>query len=195
MSFFSLVVHTLATLALVATGVGLALLGALALPAGRRAVRSAFAGREHHPVAWAWIVAVAATAGSLYFSAGAGLQPCSLCWYQRIAMYPLVLVLGVGLVRDDPGVWRYALPFPVVGLPISAYHVALQYRPSLELVACDAANPCSLRYVTVFGFVSIPVLAGAAFVLVGALLAAVAWASGASPALDGPVPEPPPPQE
>lgn len=177
MTVFSLVVQVLAVLTLVAAGAGVGLLGALAVPRGREALRSFFTGQERHPIAWAWVVAVIAMAGSLYFSDGVGLEPCVLCWYQRIAMYPLVLVLGVGLWRGSPGVWRYALPLPLVGLPISIYHVALQQRPSLGLVACDPSNPCSLRYISALGFVSIPVMAGAAFLLIAALLVTVAWAA------------------
>jgi len=177
MTVFSLVVQTLAVLTLVAAAAGAGLLGTLAVPRGRRALRSFFAGQERHPMGWAWIVALVAMGGSLYFSDGVGLEPCVLCWYQRIAMYPLVLVLGVGLWRGSPEVWRYALPLPLAGLPISIYHVALQHRPSLGLVACDPSNPCSLRYISAFGFVSIPVMAGAAFVLIAALLLIVASAT------------------
>ena len=66
--------------------------------------------------------------------------------------------------------WRFALPLPLVGLLISAYHVLVQVRPSLELVTCDANNPCTVRYLAVFGFISIPVMAGASFLLIAVLL-------------------------
>jgi len=175
MVLHSLIVHSLAGLALVAGLAGLLLLGTLATPPGRRALGRLDPGAGVHLVGIAWIVALLATAGSLYFSAGAGFRPCDLCWYQRIAMYPLVLVLGVGLVRGDPAVWRFALPLPLVGLPVSAYHVVLQHRPALEVVACDPSNPCSLRYVAAFGFVSIPVMAGLGFLLLAALLGSLGW--------------------
>lgn len=174
MTLHALVVDAFAVLTLGA-GVGaLGLLAALAVPAGRSRLRTFVAGGEAHLIAWAWIVALVATAGSLYFSAGAGFRPCHLCWYQRIAMYPLVLILGVGMVRTDAQVWRYALPLPLAGLPISVYHVVLQHRPALDLIACEASNPCSLRYVTGFGFVSIPMMAGAAFLLLLGLLGVLA---------------------
>jgi disulfide bond formation protein DsbB len=108
--------------------------------------------------------------GSLYFSDVVGFIPCLLCWYQRIAMYPIVFVLGVGLLKRDPTAWRFALPLPLLGLVISLYHVALQYRPNLEILSCEIGVPCSARYVAVFGFVSIPVLAAAAFLLIAVLL-------------------------
>jgi disulfide bond formation protein DsbB len=85
-------------------------------------------------------------------------------------MYPIVFVLGVGLLKRDPTAWRFALPLPLLGLVISLYHVALQYRPSLEIVSCEVGVPCSARYMAVFGFVSIPVMAAAAFLLIAVLL-------------------------
>ena len=114
-----------------------------------------------------------AMGGSLYLSEVAGLLPCLLCWYQRIAMYPLVLVLGVGVLRGEAGAWRYAVPLSVVGLCISLYHVALQLQPALDVVTCDTGAPCSVRYLAVFGFVSIPWMAGGAFLLITALMLAV----------------------
>ena len=136
-------------------------------------MRDALTGQERHPIGWAWLVALTATAGSLYLSEVVGFAPCVLCWYQRIAMYPLVFVLGVGLWRRDTGVWRFAIPLPVAGFLISAYHVALQYQPSLELIPCEEGVPCTARYVAVFGVVSIPVMAGAAFLLITAILLVV----------------------
>ncbi len=123
-----------------------------------------------HPLAWAWVVATAATASSLYLSDVVGLVPCLFCWYQRIAMYPLVVILGVGTLRGDAGVWRYALPVAAIGILFSAYHVALQFQPTLDVGACTSGVPCSARYLAVFGFVSIPFMAGAAFLSIIALL-------------------------
>ena len=170
MSLQAAVAQTLGALAALSAVTALGLGVALTLPASRSRLRETLTGHERHPIAWAWCLALVATAGSLYFSEGVGFVPCSLCWYQRIAMYPLVLVLGVGTVRGDPGVWRFTLPLPVLGFVISAYHVALQRMPSLEVVPCGAGPPCSGRYVAVFGFVTIPVMAGAAFALIATLL-------------------------
>jgi disulfide bond formation protein DsbB len=133
-------------------------------------LRGALGGLERHPIGWAWTVSLIAMLGSLYLSEIADFLPCLLCWYQRIAMYPLVLVLGVGLLRNDPGVWRYAMPLPVVGFLIAAYHVTIQWMPDLDVGTCSVGAPCTGRYVAVFGFVSIPTMAGAAFLLVTALL-------------------------
>jgi hypothetical protein len=164
------VTRSLSSLALLSAFAGLVLLGILVVPAGRARLRRALAGDERGLLALAWITALVASAGSLYYSEVAGLPPCLLCWYQRIAMYPLVLVLGVGAVTADGRAWRYGLPLSVAGLLIAVYHVIIQYRPALDVVTCDAAAPCTVRYVAAFGFVSIPVMAASGFLLISALL-------------------------
>jgi disulfide bond formation protein DsbB len=157
----------------VAVALALVLGVALATPGGRARLGDMLAGQERHPIGWAWAVALIAMLGSLYLSEIADFLPCLLCWYQRIAMYPLVFVLGVGLLRSDPGVWRFAIPMPVIGFFISVYHVLIQWRPNMEVGTCSVGAPCTGRYVAVFGFISIPTMAGAAFLLITALLVLV----------------------
>ena len=96
--------------------------------------------------------------------------PCRLCWFQRIFMYPLSLVLLVGAIRKEIAARYYALPLSLIGLAISIYHYLVQVFPSMEGGSCDPLNPCSARYVEVFGFVSIPFMAGAGFTLISVLL-------------------------
>ena len=170
MAYYATIVTTLGILALAAVALALGLLAGLSSARARGGLRDGLLGQERHPIGWAWGVALIAMGGSLYLSEVAHLVPCSLCWYQRIAMYPLVFVLGVGLLRGDTGVWRYGLPIAAVGLLIAAYHVTIQWLPSLDVGACSVGAPCSGRYVAVFGFISIPTMAGAAFLLIGSLL-------------------------
>jgi len=170
---YATIVQALGTFTVVAAVLAVLLVVVLLVPTGLHWLQATFGGRERHLVVWALFVALVAMLGSLYLSDGVGLLPCKLCWFQRIAMYPLVFVLGVGFLRGDAGVWRFALPLPLVGLVISGYHVAVQYRPSLDLIPCDAGGECSVRYLLVFGFVSIPVMAGGAFMLITALLLVV----------------------
>lgn len=170
MTLYPAIVQMLGGASLAGAAASLALLVGLIVPGGRAWLRSSLAGHERHVVGWAWTIALIATLGSLYFSEIVGFVPCPFCWYQRFAMYPLVLVLGVGLVRAHPGIWRFALPLPVAGLAIATYHVALQFQPTLDLVPCEGGVPCSGRYVAVFGFISIPAMAGAAFLMIAALL-------------------------
>jgi disulfide bond formation protein DsbB len=123
------------------------------------------------PVWLAWLVALVASAGSLIYSEVIGFEPCRLCWFQRIAMYPMAVVLLVGAIRREAAVKLYALPLSLVGLGISIWHYLIQTFPSLsEGASCDPSVPCSAKYVDVFGFVSIPLMAGAGFTLISVLL-------------------------
>lgn len=180
------------TLALLAALLGMILVVLVAVPEGRRLLTHRLAGEERSLVGLAGLVAAASMVGSLYYSEVAGLVPCVLCWYQRIAMYPLVLVLGVGFLTRDAGVWRYGLPISVVGLLIAAYHVLIQFQPALDAGTCTAAAPCTARYVAVFGFVSIPVMAGSGFLLISGLLLAVRAVDGALHEADSTDPGPHP---
>jgi disulfide bond formation protein DsbB len=121
-------------------------------------------------LALAWLVATIATAGSLYYSEVADFVPCTLCWYQRIAMYPLVVLLGIAAVRRDRGIVRYALPLAAIGAAISVYHYQLEWFPHQEGAFCHAGVPCSVRWVFELGYISLPLLALTAFTLIGSLL-------------------------
>jgi len=118
----------------------------------------------------AWVVAVATTLGSLYFSDVAGFIPCKLCWYQRIAMYPLSVVLLVAALRRDRSVWVYVTPLAGIGALIAAYHTQLQAFPDQSSSFCTTAAPCTERYVWEFGFVSLPFMALMAFVFIIAMV-------------------------
>jgi disulfide bond formation protein DsbB len=121
-------------------------------------------------LAGAFVVAVLATAGSLYFSEVAQFEPCRLCWYQRIAMYPLVVILGIAAWRVDPGARRYAAPLAAIGAVIATYHYLLEWFPSLDSGVCSATTPCSVVWFRQLGFVSLPYLALSAFLLTLSLL-------------------------
>ena len=118
----------------------------------------------------AWLVAAVAMAGSLYFSEDANFVPCKLCWFQRIAMYPLALLLLIAALRRDDGIRRYAVPLAVVGGAISAYHYLIEWRPSLGTGSCDITAPCTVPWFRQFGFVSLPLMALCGFAAIIALL-------------------------
>ena len=142
----------------------------------RAQLHAALAGRE---APLALLVAATATFGSLYLSEVVNLIPCTLCWYQRIAMYPLTVLFAVAWLRRDRSVIRYAAPLAVIGLGIAGYHYLIQRLPDLDSGACAVGVPCSVSYFTVFGFVSIPYMAASGFALILVLL--VAWSSQKSP--------------
>jgi len=113
-------------------------------------------------------VAAVATASSLYLSLGLGLTPCRLCWYQRILLYPLVVVLGVAAVEDRPGVVRTALPLAVPGAAVAAYHSWLQV--SQTTCGLGAVSCAQIQY-RVLGL-TVPNLSLVAFLLVTGLVVA-----------------------
>jgi disulfide bond formation protein DsbB len=103
-------------------------------------------------------IALVTTLGSLYYSEVAGYPPCTLCWYQRIAIYPQVIVLGVAAWRRDTAVWRTSVPLAVVGAVLSVWHVVIERNPALA-GPCDPSNPCTIKWVEEFGFLTVPMMA------------------------------------
>ncbi|MBS4201597.1 disulfide bond formation protein B [Bacillus sp. FJAT-49732] len=119
------------------------------------------------PLLLAWVTSIIAMGGSLFLSERMGFIPCTLCWYQRILMYPLVIFLGIAFYRNDHGIYKYILPVSVIGIIVSSYHYALQKIPSLhEFATCTSGVPCSGQYINWFGFVTIPFLALIAFTII-----------------------------
>jgi disulfide bond formation protein DsbB len=118
-----------------------------------------------------FVVPAGAVIGSLYMSEVANYTPCNLCWYQRIAMYPLALVLLIAAVRRDAAVRWYAIPIAVVGLVISVYHYFVEWFPQIETNVCSLTVPCTTIWFREFGFISLPLMAASAFVFVIAVLA------------------------
>lgn len=122
-------------------------------------------------VFFAWIVSLVATGGSLFLSEVLGYMPCSLCWFQRIFMYPLVILLGRAAIRDDRSIVGYAVPLSVIGGLISVYHYAKQKVPGFdEMAPCTAGVPCGTDYLDWFGVITIPLLALIAFILITVFL-------------------------
>ena len=162
-----------ALLALLAAGMTIAA-GALMMKSSGRAL---LANSGSVICQLAFSVAAVATAGSLWFSEVGDFVPCEYCWYQRILMYPLVVVLGVEAWRPGMGSLRgagrrlrwQALPFTVVGLVLSAYHVQLQWFPE-QGSSCDLTAPCTQQWVDEFGFVSLPLMAFLGFAAITVLV-------------------------
>ena len=120
----------------------------------------------------AWLQAFVATVGSLYFSEVLKLPPCILCWYQRIAMYPLVLIIAVGMMRKDKNMPCYGLPLAIAGLLIAIYQNLLYYNIIPESTApCTLGISCTTKYFEWFGFITIPFLSLLAFVVIIVCLA------------------------
>lgn len=108
---------------------------------------------------YAWTVALVTTMGSLYYSEVAHYAPCTLCWYQRIAIYPMAVVLLVAALRRDRSVRWYAIPPLLIGAAVSAYHYQLEWFPHQSEPFCRADNPCSTVWIRELGFISLPFMA------------------------------------
>ena len=118
-----------------------------------------------------WLLATGATLGALFFSEVMRVAPCVLCWYQRIFMFPLVLVLPIGLFPFDPKVVRYALPLAAAGWLTAGYHQLVAFGVIPEsLLPCTQGIPCAEQAVEWFGFVSIPTLSLLTFTAIITLL-------------------------
>lgn len=115
-----------------------------------------------------WVQAFVATTGSLFYSEVMGYIPCELCWYQRILMYPLVIIYGLALWKKDVKMTLSGLILSGIGMFVSTYHYLLQKVPAFHEMggSCSGAVPCDAIYVNYFGFITIPFMAGVAFIVI-----------------------------
>ncbi|MFU8773304.1 MAG: disulfide oxidoreductase, partial [Anaerolineales bacterium] len=118
----------------------------------------------------AFLVALTATLGSLYFSEIANFVPCVLCWYQRILMYPLVIIILVGWIEQDEFLPKYVLPLSIGGILLSSYHYTVQLGLFGSDAVCAVGVPCFIRYINWAGFITIPFLALVAFTMITILM-------------------------
>lgn len=119
----------------------------------------------------AWAVAVMATFGSLYFQYVMDLPPCVLCWFQRIAMYPLVILIGLALKWKNEHLKAYLLPFTFIGGAIAFYHNLFYYKILPESIApCQAGVSCTTKLIEWGGFITIPLLSLAGFIAITVLI-------------------------
>lgn len=114
-----------------------------------------------------WVQALIALLGSLFYSEVIGYIPCELCWIQRIFMYPLVVIYGVAAIKKDLSIALPGLILSGIGMFISIYHYLIQKLPALQEIGGSCGDiPCNLQYVNYFGFITIPFLAGTAFIII-----------------------------
>ncbi|MGM8216054.1 disulfide oxidoreductase [Bacillaceae bacterium W0354] len=123
--------------------------------------------RTENLMVFTWVVALVATLGSLYFSEIKNFEPCKLCWIQRIFMYPIVIIILIGMIIKDKKAMIYTAVFSGIGFLISSYHYAIQKLPFLQDSAPSCGRvTCTGAYVNWLGFVTIPFLAGTAFLII-----------------------------
>ena len=115
----------------------------------------------------ALVQSMIAVLGSLYYSEVKQYVPCTLCWYQRIFMYPLIIIILIGIIRNDKKLHWYVLPMSIIGWSIALYHILLQKNIIPEAIApCTLAATCKINHVGYFGFITIPVMAFTAFSII-----------------------------
>ena len=123
------------------------------------------------PLFLAWLVALVATAGALFLGEVMGKTPCLLCWYQRIAMFPLVVVLGLGVFDGDARSARYAMPLAWAGWSLALYHCLLYWGVISEAASpCQHGVSCADADLQVAGVVPIPLMSLVAFTAILVLL-------------------------
>lgn len=121
-----------------------------------------------YAVVFSLIVAALATGGSLLYSDVVGYEPCKLCWYQRIFMYPQVVLLTLALKIKDKNIWIYSIALAVIGALLAGYHYLLQLgvAPSLPCSAVGYSISCSQRFALTYGYITIPMMALTAFLMI-----------------------------
>lgn len=130
-----------------------------------------FSKTQKYSAYFSLLTAWSATIGSLFFSEILHYPPCVLCWYQRICMYPLVIILSVGILRKNKDLPLYVLPFSIIGLLISIFHNLLYYEILPESAApCTLGISCTTKFIEYFGFITIPFLSMMAFAAVTAVM-------------------------
>ena len=175
-----IVVQVTHVLSLLALGAGI---GVLALGAALLARRLGFhssplktlldrAGKYALPLGF--MVAAGGTLASLFYSNIAGFPPCPLCWWQRIFLYPQVIILGIAFIVRDVRAWRYVAALAICGAAVSVYHTYIQFggEPLVPCGAGAATNQCAQLFFLEFGYITIPTMALTSFLLTIALMAA-----------------------
>jgi disulfide bond formation protein DsbB len=121
-------------------------------------------------ILFSFLVALGATLGSLFYSNIAGFQPCLLCWWQRIFLYPQTILLGIALFKKDDGVRRYSLALSGIGALVSLYHTYIQFGGESALPCAATGVNCQTLYFLEYGYVTIPTMALTAYLLIVLLL-------------------------
>lgn len=114
----------------------------------------------------AWIQATVATIGSLFFSLVMKFPPCDLCWYQRIFMFPLVLLIPVGIWKKDPNLIWYTVPLATLGFFFALFQTLLTWGLITDKGLCEINAPCNALYINWLGFITIPLLSAVAFLII-----------------------------
>lgn len=137
------------------------------------AVSVSLSGRQWSLLLAAWLTALISSLGALFLSEVMELEPCVLCWYQRVAMFPLILTLGIGVYTQDASSVKYALPLAATGWLLASYHCLLYggFIPK-RIQPCGKGASCSEQKLEILGFITVPLMSLMAFSMILLLLLA-----------------------
>jgi disulfide bond formation protein DsbB len=126
---------------------------------------------QQHSLYFAWLIAAVGMLATLYGSEIMHLPVCNLCWYQRICLYPLVVILGIACYKNTHDIVSYVLPLPILGMFFSGYQYAEQMIPGFgPIPLCGEGIPCGDIHFQLFGFITLPFLSLLAFIGLTGLL-------------------------
>lgn len=117
-------------------------------------------------LSFGFLITAIASIGSIFLSEVMQLPPCDLCWYQRSFMYPLAILFGVALWKNDKSVVQYVLPISLIGFLVAVYHNILQWSPTPLPCTTGSAVSCATKQIEIMGFDAIPVMSGLAFLTI-----------------------------
>ena len=124
-----------------------------------------------YPLYLAWVISLAGLLISLYVGEGLKMEPCHLCWYQRIFLFPLAILLGIATFREDNNFAFYAFVMACLGGFFAVYQVLQQHIPALKAsVLCGTHSDCSETVFQLFGFLTFPLLSAVGFAMIATLL-------------------------
>ena len=129
-----------------------------------------------NPLYLSWLVILLGCAISFYYGEILMIEPCRMCWYQRLALFPLALILGIGIYRNDRSVIRYAIPLCGFGLMIALLQALGVHFPLFQICGKECGEPIF----SLFGWLTFPDLSAAGFALAGAMLIVFSRSSGRS---------------
>ncbi|PIT89206.1 MAG: disulfide bond formation protein B [Candidatus Levybacteria bacterium CG10_big_fil_rev_8_21_14_0_10_36_7] len=163
----SFIIQVLASLTLFGQILIIVLLGLLIVSIFKKkpSSSSVFKFLSQNSLYFAFFVSSIAVAGSLFLSEIALFTPCKLCWFQRIFMYPQVVILGIGAFKDDFNIKKYSIVLSIFGFLIASYHYLLQLYPNI-LQCNDEVASCSAKQFASFGYITIPMMSATAFLLI-----------------------------
>lgn len=121
-----------------------------------------------HGLELVFVLSTLAVAGTLLMQFAGGLNPCDMCWWQRIFMYPIPLISLIALLKGKKlsDVADYFIALAFIGALFALYQHLLQVLPAGSLIPCDATDDCAIRSIFYFNFVTIPWMSLTVFVTI-----------------------------